>query len=170
MKRVLAGLFLVGSFIACGGDEKKPNDLTPFLGVWNIGQAKLGVVCAGFGAQEGALSGAVTVEEGLGADLAMTFSDPALAGCTLRFNVKDASTATPLRGQNCAVSVQGIVGTLTVNSGTFSAAGNNAALNLGGTASAAIGNLPFTCMGTVEGMLNRSAALDGGADAQAGAL
>lgn len=170
MKHLLLGLFVVGSLAACGGDEKKTNDLTPFLGTWNVGQAKVGVACADFGPQEGALTGVVTVAAGTGADLAMTFSDPALAGCTLRFNAKDASTATPLGGQNCAVSVQGIMGTLTVNSGTFSAAGNNAALQLDGTANATFGNLAITCTGNVSGMLNRNAALDGGADAQADTL
>lgn len=164
MKRLFFSLLLVGSLAACGGDEKKSNDLTPFLGTWNVAQAKVAVTCAGLGAQEGEVTGLVKVAPGSGADLAMTFTDPALAGCTLRFNVKDAATATPVSGQSCAVSLQGITATLNVASGTFSAAGSNAALNLDGTANGTLLGVAFTCTGKVTGMLARGTSNDAGAD------
>ena len=165
MKHLLLSLMVVGSLTACGGDDKKSSDVTPFVGIWNVGQAKVAVDCAGLGPQEGAVTGLVTVTEATGADLAMTFTDPALAGCTLRFNVKDATTATPLAGQSCAVSLQGIMATLTVASGTFSAVGSSATLNLDGTAKGSFGTLAFTCVGKVTGTINRSAPNDAGGDA-----
>ncbi|MDX2019204.1 MAG: hypothetical protein SF187_03120 [Deltaproteobacteria bacterium] len=164
MKHLVLSLLMAGSVVACGSDDKKTNDLTPFLGMWNVGQAKVKVACAGFGDLEGGLTGVVNVVAGTGADLAMTFTDPALTGCTLRFNVKDASTATPLSGQSCAVSLQGITATLNVASGTFSAAGNNANMNLDGTANGSLGNIAFTCMGNVAGSLSRGATTDAGTD------
>jgi|GEM_PF-3860575 len=167
--KVLLGLvaLFVGSALAtaCGSDEKKAPPSDAFLGVWNVGQATVAVTCQGLGALSGSLSGVVNIAKGQGADLALTFTDPALAGCTLRFNVQSDASAVPVAGQSCAVSLQGIMATFTVASGTFGIVADAGNLSLKGSASAMFGNLPFTCAGDVTGMLTRGAPADAGADA-----
>lgn len=162
----LLGLVASGALLAsCGSDEKKGPNIGAFLGTWNVGQAAVAVTCPPLGPQSGAFAGVVNVAKGQGADLAMTFTDPALAGCTLRFNIQSDASAVPVAGQSCAVSLQGIMATFTVASGTFGTAANAGNLSLKGGAAVRFGNLDLNCTGDVTGMLTRGATADAGADA-----
>jgi hypothetical protein len=150
---------------ACGSDEKKAPAVDAFIGTWNVGQAAVAVTCPPLGPQSGAFAGVVNIAKGQGADLAMTFTDSSLAGCTLRFNLQSDASAVPVTGQSCAVSLQGIMATFTVASGTFGIVANAGSLSLKGGAAVKFGNLDLTCTGDVTGMLTRGAPTDAGADA-----
>lgn len=157
-----AALYGSGLLIGCGGDEKKAPPIEPFLGEWSVSQASVKVSCTVIGDLQAPIMGSIRVTRGQGTALAMTFTDPALAGCTLGFNVQSATVATPASGQSCVVNVQGIMATFTATSGTFGVVEPTASVNLTGNAT---GALNVTCTGKVIGTLNRGLPADAAADA-----
>lgn len=163
----LIGLVASSALLAaCGSDEKAAPNLAPFLGTWNIGQAVASVTCSSNGT-ESAIGGMVNIAKGQGADLAMTFTDPSLTGCTMRFNVQGESSAVPLVGEKCVLAIPNVSATLTVASGAFGVLGNEGNLMLAGGAAVVVSTLglSLTCMGDVTGMLTRGPTADAGTDA-----
>ncbi|MCG5053455.1 MAG: hypothetical protein KA712_10890 [Myxococcales bacterium] len=157
----LGAVCLSAAVPACGSDDEKKQDLSPFLGAWVINQGAVDVTCQGFSPPATTVSGNVTIKEGSGSDLVLSFSDAALSGCLVAMNVKNG-VASPVPGQSCTFTFQGTSGTFAVNAGTLTVTPPTGNVNLVGTASVALGNLPITCNGTVKGGLS-ALAVDAGA-------
>lgn len=171
MKRVLFAMAGVAAaaagFVSCGGDDEKV-DLTPFLGAWNLRQGAVNVMCPPLGNFNSMVGGAVNVAEGTSSDLVAKLSDPAFAGCQVQLNVK-GNVATAVANQSCMFSLEGTMGTFTINSGAITAADATAAsLSLSGAAVATFLGSQVNCQGTVSGNLDRTApTADGGVDGAA---
>ncbi len=166
MKRIATGLVCLvmgaAGLFACGSDDEE-KDITPFLGAWNLSQAAVAAMCASTPYSSG-LAGSLQVSKGTASDLVVSFTDPALAACVLRLNVKNG-TASAVAGQTCTFAVNQISGTFTINTGTLLAVGTSGSLNVGGTVATQLGPLPVMCNATVTSTLSRSVSDAGAADA-----
>jgi hypothetical protein len=165
---VTAAAALLAS-LACAERLETAPDTRPFLGTWDLAPGNLNINCQGLGMMAQTISGVVVVQSGLASDLEMTFTDPALAGCALRLDVRGQS-ALARANQTCPFTYLLATGTFTVRSGALvpsqGSAPESATLAFTGTLSATLPNtnVVLNCEGTVNGNLLRDGLPDAAAD------
>jgi hypothetical protein len=150
IRRAALALLVALAAAGCGGDSKeKPEDVSKFIGNWQVSSGAMMVMCQGIQIPEVKLEGRmVTVAAGTDAPLEVV----PVQGCTLKFKAKGGE-ATALPDQSCMTTIV-VFGTeipakLTADSATLTltdAGGAN--LVQRGTASG-MSPIPFNCVYTL---------------------